>query len=54
MELLANGIFWTAILANLLAQTLKLFVYYRLEGRFQWGRFLEAGGMPSRDRKSVV
>ncbi len=47
MELLSNAIFWTALLANLLAQTLKLFLYYRLEGRFQWERFLETGGMPS-------
>jgi acid phosphatase family membrane protein YuiD len=53
MELLANGIFWTAILANLLAQTLKLFIYYRLEGRFQWERFLETGGMPSTHSATV-
>nr|BAL53081.1 hypothetical conserved protein [uncultured Deinococcota bacterium] len=53
MELLANGIFWTALLANLLAQTLKLFLYYRLEGRFQWERFLETGGMPSSHSATV-
>ncbi|SDE95218.1 hypothetical protein SAMN04488243_11746 [Thermus arciformis] len=53
MELLANGVFWTALLANLLAQTLKLFLYYRLEGRFQWERFLETGGMPSSHSATV-
>ena len=34
MELLANAVFWTAVLANLTAQTLKLLLYYLLEGRF--------------------
>jgi len=53
MELLGNGIFWTAMAANLLAQTLKLFIYYRLEGRFQWERFLETGGMPSSHSATV-
>ncbi|MFN4070166.1 MAG: divergent PAP2 family protein [Thermus caldifontis] len=53
MDLLANQVFWTAILANLLAQTLKLFIYYLLEGRFQWERFLETGGMPSSHSATV-
>ncbi|MEN2982078.1 MAG: divergent PAP2 family protein [Thermus sp.] len=53
MDLLANQIFWTALLANFLAQTLKLFIYYVLEGRFQWERFLETGGMPSSHSATV-
>lgn len=53
MELLANQVFWTALLANFLAQTLKLFIYYVLEGRFQWKRFLETGGMPSSHSATV-
>ncbi|GAA6732252.1 divergent PAP2 family protein [Thermus brockianus] len=53
MELLYNQVFWTALLANLLAQTLKLFLYYLLEGRFQWERFLETGGMPSSHSATV-
>lgn len=53
MDLFANQIFWTAILANFLAQTLKLFLYYLLEGRFQWERFLETGGMPSSHSAAV-
>ncbi|WP_117237044.1 divergent PAP2 family protein [Thermus sediminis] len=53
MDLLANQVFWTAILANFLAQALKLFLYYRLEGRFQWERFLESGGMPSSHAATV-
>ncbi|GAA5336470.1 MULTISPECIES: divergent PAP2 family protein [Thermus] len=53
MELLYNQVFWTAILANFLAQTLKLFLYYLLEGRFQWERFLETGGMPSSHSATV-
>ncbi|GAA6733446.1 divergent PAP2 family protein [Thermus oshimai] len=53
MEFLLNQVFWTAMAANLVAQTLKLFLYYRLEGRFQWGRFLETGGMPSSHSATV-
>ncbi|TBH21898.1 divergent PAP2 family protein [Thermus thermamylovorans] len=53
MDLLANQVFWTAVVANALAQTLKLFVYYFLEGRFQWERFLETGGMPSSHAATV-
>ncbi len=53
MELLSNDLFWTALLANLIAQTLKLLIHYFLEGRFQWGRFLETGGMPSTHAATV-
>ena len=53
MELLANAVFWTAVLANLTAQTLKLLLYYFLEGRFQWHRFLDTGGMPSTHSATV-
>lgn len=53
MELFANHVFWTAVLANLVAQTLKLLFYYRLEGRLQWERFLETGGMPSTHSATV-
>ncbi|VCU52822.1 hypothetical protein TTHN1_00576 [Thermus thermophilus] len=53
MELLANAVFWTAVLANLTAQTLKLLLYYLLEGRFQWHRFLDTGGMPSTHSATV-
>ncbi|MGQ9511367.1 MAG: divergent PAP2 family protein [Thermaceae bacterium] len=53
MELLSNPVLWTAILANVFAQTLKLFIYYFLEGRFQWERFLETGGMPSSHSATV-
>lgn len=53
MDLLANQVFWTALLANVLAQTLKLFFYYFLEGRLQWERFLETGGMPSSHSATV-
>jgi len=53
MELLANPVFWTAVLANLTAQTLKLFLYSLLEGRFQWHRFLDTGGMPSTHSATV-
>lgn len=53
MELLLNQVFWTAMAANLVAQTLKLFLYYRLEGRLQWARFLETGGMPSSHSATV-
>ncbi len=53
MELLYNAPLWTALAANLLAQILKLLLYYRLEGRFQWERFLDTGGMPSTHSATV-
>ena len=53
MELLANAVFWTAVLANLTAQTLKLLLYYFLEGRFQWHRFLDTGGMHSTNTAKI-
>lgn len=53
MDLLHNSPLWAALLANLLAQTLKLLLYYRLEGRIQWERFLDTGGMPSTHSATV-
>ncbi|HGY09142.1 MAG TPA: divergent PAP2 family protein [Oceanithermus profundus] len=46
-ELLANEVLWAAVIANVVAQSLKLVVYYLLERRWSWERLLESGGMPS-------
>ncbi|WP_293170637.1 divergent PAP2 family protein [Oceanithermus sp.] len=45
--LLQNDVLWAAVLANVVAQSLKLIVYYLLERRWSWERLLESGGMPS-------
>ena len=46
-ELLANEVLWAAVIANVVAQGLKLVVYYLLDRRWSWERLLESGGMPS-------
>ncbi len=46
-ELLGNEVLWAAVIANVVAQSLKLVVYYLLERRWSWERLLESGGMPS-------
>ena len=48
-----NQVFWTAIAANVLAQTLKLLIDALLNGRIDWGRLLETGGMPSSHSATV-
>ncbi|MCX7782664.1 MAG: divergent PAP2 family protein, partial [Meiothermus sp.] len=35
-ELLSNQVLWTAILASVFAQLLKLFIYYLVERRWEW------------------
>ncbi len=48
-----NQVFWTAIAANVLAQTLKLLIDALLNGRIDWSRLLETGGMPSSHSATV-
>ncbi len=48
-----NQVFWTAIAANVLAQTLKLLIDALLNGRVDWSRLLETGGMPSSHSATV-
>jgi acid phosphatase family membrane protein YuiD len=52
-DLLSNQVLWTAILASVLAQVLKLFIYYLVERRWQWERLAETGGMPSSHSATV-
>jgi len=51
--LLANEVFWAAVLANAIAQGLKLIIYSLLERRWSWERTLESGGMPSSHSATV-
>ncbi|GIW34477.1 divergent PAP2 family protein [Meiothermus sp.] len=53
-ELLANQVLWTAILASVFAQLLKLFFYYLVERRWEWERLAETGGMPSSHSATVA
>lgn len=52
--LLANEVFWGAVLANVVAQGLKLVIYSLLERRWSWERMLESGGMPSSHSATVA
>lgn len=53
-DLLANKLLWTVVFSNVLAQTLKLLVYYAINRRWEWERFLESGGMPSSHSSTVT
>ncbi|RIH84431.1 Divergent PAP2 family protein [Meiothermus luteus] len=53
-ELLSNQVLWTAILASVLAQLIKLFIYYWVEKRWEWERLAETGGMPSSHSATVA
>lgn len=46
-ELLANRWLWTAVLASVSAQILKVFLILLLERRWRPEAFMETGGMPS-------
>lgn len=53
-DLLSNQVLWTAILASVFAQLLKLFIYYLVERRWEWERLAETGGMPSSHSATVA
>jgi len=46
-ELFANRVLWTAVVANILGQVIKMIIVLRRTGRLDVTRFFEAGGMPS-------
>ncbi|MCL4455291.1 MAG: divergent PAP2 family protein [Deinococcus sp.] len=50
----SNQVLWTAVFASLFAQSVKLVVYYAIEKRWEWERFLETGGMPSSHSATVT
>lgn len=52
-ELLGNKVLWTALLATVLAQVLKVFLVLATERRWALERFLETGGMPSSHSAAV-
>ncbi|MDX2007745.1 MAG: divergent PAP2 family protein [Meiothermus sp.] len=53
-ELLSNQVLWTAILASVFAQIIKLFIYYYVERRWELERLAETGGMPSSHSATVA
>ncbi|MFH1171390.1 MAG: divergent PAP2 family protein [bacterium] len=46
-ELLTNHVLWTAVVANITAEVLKVIVVRIAERHWDFGRMLETGGMPS-------
>ncbi|MBF6595749.1 MAG: divergent PAP2 family protein [Thermaceae bacterium] len=53
-DLFSNQVLWTAILASMFAQIIKLFIYYFIERRWEWERLAETGGMPSSHSATVA
>lgn len=53
-ELMANGPLWTALVATLLAQVIKVLLVAATERRWAFGRMLETGGMPSSHSAAVT
>jgi uncharacterized protein len=53
-ELFSNQVLWTAILASVFAQILKLFIYYYVEHQWEFERLAETGGMPSSHSATVA
>jgi len=51
--LLQNQVFWTAVAANVAAQTFKLLLDYALNRRWDLRRVLDTGGMPSTHSATV-
>jgi len=53
-EILDNRVLWTAIIANVVAQVLKVFIVLINEKRWKPGRAFETGGMPSSHTATVT
>ncbi len=53
-KLLINPLLLTIIITIVLAQIIKLIVYYFIEHRWEWTRLLETGGMPSSHSATVA
>ena len=52
--LISNEPLWTALLATVLAQVIKVMLVLLTERRFAAGRLLETGGMPSSHSAAVM
>ena len=53
-DLIGNEPLWTALLATVLAQVIKVVLVLFTERRFAAGRLLETGGMPSSHSAAVM
>ena len=51
--LVQNQVFWTAVAANVVAQTVKILLDYALNRRWDLKRLLDTGGMPSTHSATV-
>ncbi len=54
MNALDNQVLITAVIASLLAQSIKVFLIWLVEGSWQLGKLAETGGMPSSHSAMVV
>ncbi len=54
LELLNNRWLWTAVLASLSAQVIKVLLILAFTGRWEPDKFVETGGMPSSHTAMVV
>jgi len=54
MDGVTNPLLITALLAPVVAQTLKLLFYLLVERRLEWERLMETGGMPSSHSATVA
>lgn len=52
--ILVNHVVICSLVAWFIAQALKIPLYYRVEHRWQWNRFVGSGGMPSSHTSMVV
>lgn len=52
--ILVNHVLICSLVAWFIAQALKIPLYYRVEHRWQWNRFVGSGGMPSSHTSMVV
>ena len=54
LELFENRWLWTAVLASLSTQIIKVLLIFAFEGRWEPDKFVETGGMPSSHSAMVV
>ena len=53
-EILVNHVVICSLCAWFIAQALKIPLYYRVEHRWDWSRFVGSGGMPSSHTAMVI
>jgi Uncharacterized protein conserved in bacteria len=54
LQLLSNNILIASIISNLVAQGLKVIIYYLIEKEWNWRMFISTGGNPSSHTATVT